>query len=198
MVDVMARLDSVGQLMDAFRAVEPRSDAARKLDLLLDLEHVDSPRVLSFLLRVLKDSGEPERVRIDVLSRLRDAPLPALEHRRVGRAIGRLMLVESSHLELRNQSALVLGKFVDVPGVVDALGALLTDTAAPAELRYNAFTSVYLRGPSADSVELLSRLSSDETLGPCAQTLLRSWDAMLPPACRGFPSLQSDTEGGRG
>lgn len=198
MTNLMTKVDSVGQLIHAFRAVEPRSDAARKLDLLLDLARVDDPRVLSFLLGVLRDDGEPERVRIEVLSRLRDAPLPDRVHRRVGRAIGRLTLVESSQMELRMQAALVLGKFVDVEGVVDALGVVLVNEAAPPELRYNAFTSLYLRGPTVDTVELLSRLRSDETLGPCAGHLLRAWDAMLPPECRGFPSLQSDTEGGRG
>ena len=198
MTDVMTKVDSVGQLILAFRAVEPRSDTARKLDLLLDLDRIDDPRVLSFLLGVLRDDGEPERVRVEVLSRLRDVPLPDREHRRVGRAIGRLTLIESVHMELRLQAALVLGKFVDVEGVVDALGVVLMDEAAPPELRYNAFTSLYLRGPTVDTVELLTTLTSDETLGPCAGHLLRAWDAMLPPACRGFPSLQSGTEGGRG
>ncbi len=198
MTNVMTKVDSVGQLIHAFQAVEPRSDAAHKLDLLLDLDRVDNPRVLSFLLGVLRDDLEPERVRIEVVSRLRDAPLPDREHRRVGRAIGRLTLVESSQMELRLQAALVLGKFVDVEGVVDALGVVLMDESAPPELRYNAFTSLYLSGPTVDTVELLNKLTADETLGPCAGHLLRAWDAMLPPACRGFPSLQSGTEGGRG
>ena len=72
MTDVMTKVDSVGQLILAFRAVEPRSDTARKLDLLLDLDRIDDPRVLSFLLGVLRDDGEPERVRVEVLSRLRE------------------------------------------------------------------------------------------------------------------------------
>jgi hypothetical protein len=193
MTDIQ-KVDTLTQLVHAFRAVEPRSDADRKLDLLLDLDCLDCPRVLSFLLDVLRDDAEPERVRIEVLSRLRDAPLEGRDHRRVGRALGRLAQVETMHKQLRLQAAQALGKFTDVEGIMAALRGVLTDAAAPIELRYNAFTSLYVRGPTVDSIELLRELGNDESLGPCAVGLLRVWGAMLPPACRDFQPSRSGTE----
>ena len=170
-------MDTVGQLMRAFRAVEPRADSARKLDVLLDLERGEDPRILPFLLGVLSDGGEPESVRMSVLARLRDAPVADSQHRTIGDAIRQVLLTEPADGQLRLQAALALGKFTDVDGVVDALGVVLADAAAPMELRYNAFTSLYLRGPTADSLALLRRLRADETLGRCASGLLAAWSS---------------------
>lgn len=173
----MVHVDTVGRLIQAFRDVEPSSDSTRKLDVLLDLDRLDDPRALPFLLGVLGDRGEPESVRIDVLTRLRDAPLLDHEHRRVGLAIRKLIADEPWSRDLRLQAALVLGKFTDVDGVMAALGALLMDTTASIELRYNAFTSLSLAGPTRETVELLRKLRADETIGPCAGGLLSVWGA---------------------
>lgn len=174
------RLDALDQLIHAFRAVDPQSDAVGKLDVLLDLERPDDPRAVAFLLEVLRDAGEPEPVRIEVLTRLRQAQLTDRDHRGIGRAIRELMLAEPRFQGLRRQAALALGGFTDVDGVVDALGLVLTDVAAPIELRYNAFTSLYLEGPTAESLELLRALRADETFGRCAGRFLGRWGSDHP------------------
>jgi hypothetical protein len=176
----MSTKASVHSLIQAFRAVRPATDTVRKLDVLLDFDCLDDPRSLNFLLGVLRDRQEPELVRFEVLTRLSDAPLATPRRRRVGRSIRRLLLSETRSKRLRLQAALAAAKFTDVHGMVHALRAVLLDTDAPCELRYNAFTSLHAAGPRAETVELLRQLRTDETFGRCAQGLLAEWGAILP------------------
>jgi hypothetical protein len=171
---------SVDELIQAFRNVEPRGDAVQKLDVLLDIERGDEPRVLGFLLGVLGDPDEPELVRVDVSRRLGDAVLSADQRGQVGRAVSELAAHEPGDGRLRLEAVLALARFTDVDGVVDALRAVLLDAAAPCELRYYAFTALHSAGPTTEIVELLHRLLMDEEFGRCAQGLLDEWGAMLP------------------
>ena len=180
----MSKRVSVETLIQAFRTVGPISDTIRKLDVLLDLDRIDDPRSLSFLVGVLTDPDEPEAVRFEVLTRLSDARLPARRRRRVGRAIRDLLLSETRCTRLRLQAALSAAKFTDVDDAVDAVRAVLLNIDAPCELRYYAFTSLYAAGPRAETFELLRQLRADETFGRCAQGLLAEWGAMLPPEWR--------------
>ena len=191
-------MDTVGQLLRAYRAVEPRDDSVRKLDLLLDLERGEDPRILPFLLGVLGDGDEPESVRMSVLSRLRDAPVADSHHRSIGDAMRQVLLTEPVDGQLCLQAALALGTFTDVDGVVDALGVVLTNAAAPIELRYNAFTSLYVRGPTTESLALLRRVRADETLGRCARGLLAAWGLGSTDSTDSTGSTGSTEQGGTG
>src|SRR6266702_2858491 len=51
-------MDEVEQLIEAFRT-RGRSAAGSKLDVLMDLERLQDPRVLPFLIRVLSDRNHP-------------------------------------------------------------------------------------------------------------------------------------------
>src|SRR5437879_5669400 len=57
---VGARMDDVERLIEAFRA-RSRWSVLSKLDALLDLEQLDDPRIVPFLLHVLADQREPTR-----------------------------------------------------------------------------------------------------------------------------------------
>jgi hypothetical protein len=176
----MPERHSVDELIQAYRTVEPRGDSVRKLDVLLDIERIDEPRALGFLLGVLEDPGEPEPVRIDVLRRLSDAGLAGDWRLRVGQAVSAVVLHEAPDGRLCLEAALALARFTDIAAVVDALRTVLENAAAPCELRYYAFTSLHSAGPTTEIVQLLHRLLMDEEFGRCAGGLLAEWGAMLP------------------
>ena len=64
-------MDELGRLLDEYR-LRASSSVASKLYVLLDLERIRDPRVVPFLLTVLGDRHEAERVRIHVLKQLRN------------------------------------------------------------------------------------------------------------------------------
>ncbi len=65
-------MDDVERLIEAFRA-RARWSVLSKLDALLDLEQIDDPRIVPFLVHVLADQREPTEVRIHVLKQLGEA-----------------------------------------------------------------------------------------------------------------------------
>ena len=170
-------MDMVEQLIRAFGALGKPDQSARKLDVLMDLGRLDDPRVVSLLEQVTTDRAQPADVRIDALRRLREAAMAPADRVRAAEA-GIQALRESVGIaddSLRLHASLALGDFVDVPGVLDALGALCACVDEPIELRYNAFTSAQRTGPTPSCVELMRVLSTDETLGQSAQSVLVSW-----------------------
>jgi hypothetical protein len=60
-------MDDVERLIQAFSARGAVTSPAAKLDVLMDLERLRDRRVVSFLLQVLGDPGEPSEVRSRVL-----------------------------------------------------------------------------------------------------------------------------------
>src|SRR5207302_7679111 len=140
-------MSEVERLIDAFRAEGTGASVAWKLDVVLDLVRENHPQVVPFLLSVLADPRESTAVRLDVLKRVRNGRLKPLERPRVAETIVRL-LSERSNAELYLQSALALGEFTDVPGVVAVLGGLALETAESFDLRYAAFTSLQRADPT--------------------------------------------------
>ena len=67
--------DEVAWLMEAFNARAATSSATSKLDLLMDLERLDDPRVVPFLVGVMADETQPIDVRIHLVRRLRNGRL---------------------------------------------------------------------------------------------------------------------------
>ena len=167
-------MNEIGRLIQAFGARGKSGQSAWKLDVLLDLGRFDDPRVVAFLTDLVTDADEPPDVRIQALRRLREGPLTADQRDRVA-AAGVGLLRAPTDLDLRLQAALVLGDFVDVGGVLAALGAVARDAKEPLDLRYTAFTSLQRAGPTAECLALLRGLSADETLGPSARALVRAW-----------------------
>ncbi len=162
------------RLIAAFRANGTRASVARKLDLVLDLARQEDRRVVPFLLTVLADPHEPTPVRLDVMKRLRNGRLKPVERPRVADTMAKL-LSERSNTELCLESALALGEFTDVPGVLAVLGNLAVQTAESFDLRYAAFTSMQRTEPTRDAIEIMRKLTDDEVLGRAAASFLRSW-----------------------
>jgi hypothetical protein len=167
-------MDDLEQLIQAFSARGAVKSPAAKLDVLMDLERLRDGRVVSFLVRVLGDPGEPSEVRMHALKRLRNGPLTADERSTVARALAELMLHGSS-VDLRLQAALALGEFTDIQGVLSALGSLAMEPHELLDLRYSAFTSLERAGSTPECVHLLRQLSNDEMLGRSAQSALARW-----------------------
>ena len=167
-------MDEVARLIKAFGSRGRHDHALWKLDVLMDLGRLDDPRIGQFLVAVVMDAEQPPDVRSDVLRRLREVSLSPCD-RALAAGAGLYALAPGSDGQLRLHAAIVLGVFLDVQGVLGALGTLAADSCEPIELRYNAFTSLQRAGPSAACLDILQSLDSDELLGPSARALLDSW-----------------------
>jgi hypothetical protein len=167
-------MDPAAWLIEAFGSRGKRDHSAWKLDVLMDLGRHDDPKVIAFFLAVVVDAEEPTDVRLDALGRLREVALDAAA-RCLAADASLKVLSRPSDDGLRLHAALVLGDFTDVPGVLDALGALTQEPDESIELRYNAFTSLQRAGPTEPCLDVLRALSADETLGPSARAILASW-----------------------
>jgi HEAT repeat protein len=161
------------RLIERFRA-QPAASARTKLDTLLALEVVRDPRIVPFLTEVLVDRREPTPVRMRALKRLRNGnPIPAYRPAIALAILG--VLSDQSNADLRVQAALALAVFIDIEGVVSALGNLALKDDEPLDLRYSAFTSLQRAGPAPECVALLRQLLPDEALGRSARSVLTSW-----------------------
>ena len=165
--------DGVAWLMEAFLDLGAASPMT-KLDRLMDLERLDDPRIVPFLVGVLADESQPVEVRIHLVRRLRNGRLAPEERLLVAPVLGRL-LQRGQKLELRLQAAIALGEFADLGDVVATLGTLALASDEPIDLRYSAFTSVQRAGPTPECVALLQSLSWDETFGRAALNVLALW-----------------------
>ena len=166
-------MDDVERLIEAFRARSTRS-VLSKLDALLDLEQLDDPRIVPFLLHVLADQREPTEVRIHVLKRLRNGSLSSENRSLVAEAILQVVSDRSTP-DLRLQAVLALAEFTDIDGVPATLGSLALDPGETIDVRYSAFTSLQRAGPTATCVAVLRQLSADGILGRSARSLLSLW-----------------------
>lgn len=166
-------MDEAERLMKAFKA-RAGSPVASKLDALMDLERLGDARIVPFLLNVLADEREPAEVRIHVLRRLRDGRFMPGWRPSVAEAV-RQLTSDNSSPRLRLKAALALAEFADLACVVNTLGSLALDPDELIDMRYSAFTSLQRAGPTAECVALVRQLSTDETLGGCARSLLTLW-----------------------
>jgi hypothetical protein len=165
-------VDEVEQLIQLFTS---RADApAARLDILLDLRRHRDPRIVPFLLQVLRDSDDSGKLRIEVVKQLRTVPLAANERSLVAHAIAQV-LVDGGDAALRLQAATALGCFGDVDGIPAALGSVALDTSASLDLRFSALTALEHAEATPEGVSLVRTLTSDETLGRAATALLASW-----------------------
>jgi hypothetical protein len=168
-------MDEVERLVDTYR-LRASAPVKSKLALLIDLEQVRDPRVVPFLLKVLRDRHEVEEVRIHVLKELRNGNGLVVRANRpsVARAICDVF-GDASTVELRLQAALALGEFTDTDGVLASLGAVCLAHEESIDLRYAAFTSLERAGPRPDCIALLQQMVSDETFGHSARNVLSAW-----------------------
>jgi hypothetical protein len=167
------RMDDVARLIGIFQA---RSDAsvASKLDALMDVERLNDPRIVQFLLGVMTDRRQPVEVRVQALKRVRDRQF--VDRSRESAAATLLEVVRDSCAPpLRLHAALALAEFTDVAGVPAGLGAIARDPSAPLDIRYTTFTSLERTGPTPECVALLRQLLADDALGASARSLLLSW-----------------------
>jgi hypothetical protein len=167
-------MDDVDQLIQVFSARGAMASSASKLDVLMDLERRHDRRVVFFLLQLLGDPSQPAEVRVHVLKRLRNGPLTEDERITVAGAL-RQLLSSGSSLDLRLQATLALGEFIEIAGVLPALGALALESYESIDLRYSAFTSLERAGPTTECVNLLRGLSNDDILGCTARSALVRW-----------------------
>lgn len=166
-------LDKAARLIEAFRT-QPTPSVLAKRDILLQLSRLDHPGIVPFLLTVVADPAEPNKVRLDALKRLGDGSWLAPYRQEVAEAITRL-LHDSASLDLRLQGALALAELTEVDGVLTTLGGLALDPAETIDVRYAAFTSLERGGPRPESIVLLHHLTADETFGHAARSLLSRW-----------------------
>jgi HEAT repeat protein len=176
-------MDKLERLVDVYR-LRASSSVKARLAVLMDLGQLDDPRVVPFLLTVLSDPHEAEEVRIYVLKDLRNGLVPRADRPRVAQAICGVLLDRSS-IELRLQAALALGEFIDVKGVLSSLSAVSVALDESIDLRYAAFTAVEQAGPTPECIALLRQMSSDETLGNSARSVLSAWHVDSPPRVKG-------------
>jgi hypothetical protein len=168
--------DEVDWLIAAFHDLGAASSATSKLDSLMDLERLNDPRIVPFLVGVLADETQPMEVRIHLIRQLRNGRLVPDERLLVASLLCRL-LHRDGQLHLRLQTALALGEFTDIEGVLATLGTLALAADEPIDLRYSAFTSMQRVGPTPECIALLQELSLDETLGRAAMNFLATWGA---------------------
>ena len=168
-------MDELERLARAYRA-RSTSSVASKLDVLMKLQRVRDSRVVPFLLTVLGDCQEPDRVRAYVLKQLRteDGLLIPTDRDPAAQAIERVLSGDSS-LELRLEAALALREFIETDGVLERLTTVCLAPDESIDLRYAAFTSLERAGPTLECVAVLRRLATDEILGQAAQTVLAAW-----------------------
>ncbi|MBV9356598.1 MAG: hypothetical protein JO023_13860 [Chloroflexi bacterium] len=145
-----------------------------RLDILLDLRRHDDPRIIEFLVRVLRDSDEAREVQIAVLKQLRTIPLAGNDRSAVAHALARVV-VDGDDAGLRLQAATALGCFADVEGIPAVLAGVALDPSQSLDLRFSALTSLERAGSSPETVSLVRRLTSDEILGRAAGALLTTW-----------------------
>jgi hypothetical protein len=166
-------MDDVERVIVAFKT-RPTWSVMSKLDALMDLEQVDDPRIVPFLVEVLVDAGESTEVRINVLKQLRNGRLQPLQRQSVVTAVLQVVSDRSSP-DLRLQAVLALAEFTNIDGVTATLGGLTLDPGETINVRYSAFTSLQRAGATTECVALLRQLSADELLGPSARSVLLSW-----------------------
>ena len=166
-------MDDVERVIVAFKT-RPTWSVMSKLDALMDLEQIDDPRIVPFLVQVLVDQREPTEVRINVLKQLRNGRLQPAERQSVAEAVLQVVSDRSSP-DLRLQAVLALAEFTDINGVTATLGGLTLDPGETINVRYSAFTSLQRAGATTECVALLRQLSSDELLGRSARSVLLSW-----------------------
>src|SRR5258707_9617800 len=139
-------MDDVERLIEAFR-VRSTWSVLSKLDALLDLEQLDDPRIVPFLLHVLADQREPTEVRIHVLKRLRNGRLQPEERQSVAEAV-LMVLSDRSSPDLRLQAVLALAEFTNIEGLPATLGGPALDPGGARELPYSASSRAETAGPS--------------------------------------------------
>jgi hypothetical protein len=166
-------MDDVGRLIEAFKTRATWS-VISKLDALMDLEQIEDPRIVTFLMEVLVDEGEQAEVRINVLKQLRNGRLQPLQRQSVARAVLQVVSDRSSP-DLRLQAVLALAEFTNIDGVLAALGGLTLDPDETINVRYSAFTSLQRARATTECVAILRQLSADELLGRSARSVLLSW-----------------------
>jgi hypothetical protein len=168
-------MDELERFIAAYR-LRASSSARSRLDLLMTGEQIQDPRVVLFLVTVLEDRREAEEVRTYALQQIRCrgrlASSPA--RRKVANAIGNT-LADRMNPRLRLQTALALGDLTQVNGVLSRLNAICLAQDESIDLRYAAFTSLERAGPTPECVALLRRMTSDETLGLSARSVLSAW-----------------------
>src|ERR1700730_192067 len=166
-------MDYVERVIEAFKT-RPTWSVMSKLDALMDLEQIDDPRIVTFLVEVLVDQGEPTEVRINVLKQLRNGRLQPWQRQSVAEAVLQVVSDRSS-ADLRLPAVLALAEFTDIDRVPATLGGLTLDPGETINVRYSAFTSLQRAGATMECVALLRQLSADELLGRAARSVLLSW-----------------------
>jgi hypothetical protein len=167
-------MDEVDALVRAFGSRGKHDQSLWKLDVLLDLGRLDDPRVVPFLVGVVADADEPLDVRLEILERFREMSLTPGDRLRAAHAC-LAALAPDADSRLRLRASLVLGAFVDLDGVLDALGAVAAAECEPTELRYNAYASLQRAGPTSACLDILRVLRADEIFGQSVRALMASW-----------------------
>ena len=168
-------MDELQRFINAYRS-RASSSAKSRLDVLMAVERISDARVVLFLVSVLEDRRETVEVRTYALQqiRCRRELISLATEPTVAKAIADT-LADRKNPGLRIQAALALGDFTQIDRVLRQLNAVCLAQDESIDLRYAAFTSLEQAGPTPECIELLRRMTGDETLGLSARSVLSAW-----------------------
>ncbi|MEW6127921.1 MAG: hypothetical protein AB1757_12855 [Acidobacteriota bacterium] len=170
-------MDEVGRLISEFKAakLDANGECDEKIDLILELEELEDPRIMPFFLEVIGNENEYDLARIEVLKilKLRDRRSPE-EHERIGKAILEV-LAKSKDADVRNYAAMALAKYLDVEGANTEAGNLLLNSKTQIDLRHNLFFAFERFGETDDGREVMLKLLQDEEFRQSAARVLGDW-----------------------
>jgi hypothetical protein len=169
-------MDELQRLVNLFHT-RASSSVKSRLDVLMDLEQVRDPRVVLFLLQLLEDRQESADIRTHVVRQLRNGTgiLVPADRPVVAKALVGVLADKSAADELRLQSALALGDFTRIDGVLSILSEVALARDESIDLRYAAFTATERAGPTPECIAALGQIARDDTLGDAARSVLSAW-----------------------
>jgi len=172
----------VEDLISAFDAQQPTDvrgqEYGGKIDIVKEVERSDDARVLPFLLRVATDEHEYDLARMEVLTDLRLRTYANDDDRlTVGRAVMSILLLPDPDDDVRNYAAIAMRRFMDVPGALDTIQAVVLDQQEGPVIRHSAFGSMRRLGPTNQTIDIMRALTHDSEFAKSASHILSEWGA---------------------
>lgn len=179
-------VDQIGELIDVFKAERPSGLSGQeypdklsvldKLEELQDLDALDDPRVLPFLVASVANEKEFDLARMHILNMLAHWDYNEEERRMVGLVVLRL-LEEDPDWNVRNYAAMAMLPFISMPGALNLVSRIVLDPNERRALRSNALAVIQRHGPTEETIAVARRLVHDPTYSKSAIRLLNTWHA---------------------
>lgn len=156
-------VDGVEELIHAFGAEQPSGRSGRgypgKLSVLEELEEIDDPRILPFLLTSVSNVGEYDLARMEILNMLAIREYSEQERQMAGQVVIRILKSDPDN-DVRKYAAMAMSPFIDLPSALDVVGEILLNPDENRALRSNARAVVERRGPTKETIPRWSIVDS--------------------------------------